>query len=97
MPICISISLLPSPPLRGRGEPELPGGFRLTRHGLYQRLDEEVIAPGDRFVHAETLVVMIDALHQDAFPLRPMSRQKAVGTQGLQDCRRGRLIALSVV
>src|SRR5581483_12491774 len=51
--------------------PALPRRVGAPGDGLDQRLDEEVIAPGDRLVHAEALVQVIDAVQQDAFPARP--------------------------
>src|SRR5262245_5357947 len=48
-----------------------PRCFGLPRQHLHQRLDEEMIAPGDRLIHAQPLVIMIDAVEQDAFPLGP--------------------------
>src|SRR5262249_17903484 len=48
-------------------------------------------------VHAEALVVVIDTVHEDAFPRRVTAGEKTIGAQGLQDHQGGGLIALSFV
>src|SRR5262245_3505968 len=72
---------------------KLPRRRRVAREGLDQRLDEEVIAPRDRFVHAELLVVVIHRVHEDALPLRPLPRQELVAAQRLEDRQRRGVIA----
>jgi len=55
---------------------------------LDQRLDEEVIAPGDRLIDAEPLVIMVDAVQQDALPLGPAAGEELVGTKRVEDRQR---------
>jgi hypothetical protein len=36
--------------------------------GVFERLDEEMVAPDDAFVHAQSFVDVIDAAFEDALP-----------------------------
>src|SRR5262245_7246279 len=56
----------------------LPRCLGPARARLDRGLDKEVVAPGHRLVHPQALVVVIDAVHQDALPLRLLARQELV-------------------
>src|SRR5215211_2226718 len=54
--------------LRRTGQNAPTRGLAVDR--LDESLDEEVVAPGDRFVHPEPLVEVIDPVHHDSLPFR---------------------------
>lgn len=56
-----------------------------------------MISPGYGFVYAQILVVVIDAVQQDAFPFRLTSAQEDIGTERLQYCAGGGLESLFVL
>src|SRR5438105_4820455 len=62
----------------------LPGCVGAASQGFHKGFDKEMVAPGDRLVHSQALVIMIEAVQQDAFPFRPGTRQKIVGAKRLQ-------------
>src|SRR5207237_9821114 len=71
-----------------------PRRFRLASDSLHEGLDEKVIAPGHRFVDAQSFVVMIEAVQKYSFPLRLIARQKVLRTERLQQDQTRGTIAL---
>src|SRR5437660_303170 len=62
-----------------------PRCFRTAGDSLHKGFDEKMVAPGHRFIDAQSLMVMIDAVQKNSFPFGLMAREEWIGTERSQD------------